>query len=210
MPKAALAASVKSSDLDQAVELYLAGKTVEEARGITSPPITTYSFYKALEVRGIQQRGRISRREVVPPNTLLRCGHCGHVKQACEFSEHPDSQNGFDQTRCKVCKRSQRKWENIPIEKRIHQRVKQRAAEKGIPFDLDVTDIALPDKCPVLGRPFIYGDHNWTYSIDRKNPLKGYMKGNIAVISNRANMMKSTATTEEVGLLFEWMKENVE
>lgn len=196
-------------DLDKAIALYLSGSTVEDARDVTVPPITTYSFYKALEERGIEFRGRISRKIEIPEEALLTCKSCKETKEAFEFSKQPSSRIGYDTARCKACKREERKtveaWANKPIVKKIFDRVKGRAVRKGIPFDLELEDIIIPEVCPVFKVPFIYGDHSWTYSVDRIKPELGYVKGNIVIISNKANMMKNTATTEDIKMLYEWM-----
>jgi hypothetical protein len=46
--------------------------------------------------------------------------------------------------------------------------------------------------------PFIYGDRNWTFSIDKIVPALGYVKGNVIIVSNRANIIKNNATPEEI------------
>ena len=81
---------------------------------------------------------------------------------------------------------------------------KQRAKTKGLDFNIDITDINLPDKCPLLGIPldsFYREATDNSYSIDRIDSSKGYIKGNVWVISKRANTLKGNATLEELELL---------
>ena len=85
-------------------------------------------------------------------------------------------------------------------------RAKFRAKEKGLPFDLVIDDIKIPEFCPVLGVPFIESDPDYTTSLDRLIPEKGYVKGNIMVMTNKANRMKSNATKEEVAKLLKFME----
>jgi len=197
--------------LDDAIELYLSGSTVEEARGVTTPPIHTSAFYKELKVRGIEKRGRVSRQVVADEYDMFICKCCGLEKEAREFSEHKQTKTGYDLSRCKECKlgmtRSAKYWDNKSIERRIYDRTKGRATRKGIPFNLELSDIVLPSLCPVFGKPFVYGDHMWTYSIDRLKPELGYTKGNVIIISNRANMLKGSATADEIGMLHKWLLE---
>lgn len=96
---------------------------------------------------------------------------------------------------------------------------KARATKAGVPFALSPEDITLPQTCPVLGIPIIVGQSQATDnspSLDRVVPLLGYVKGNVLVISNRANRIKNDATPTElrqVADFFEnhisnnWMKE---
>lgn len=80
-------------------------------------------------------------------------------------------------------------------------RAKNRAIEKGVPFNLTIEDVTYTDICPLLNIPL-----NWeggprtknTPSLDRIIPEKGYIKGNVRIISNLANMMKSYASSEEL------------
>jgi hypothetical protein len=43
-------------------------------------------------------------------------------------------------------------------------------------------------------------------SLDRINPEKGYVRGNIAIISYRANRMKADGTADEHRLIAEWIR----
>lgn len=59
--------------------------------------------------------------------------------------------------------------------------------------------IKIPEYCPLLGIPLRYDDHNhYLPSYDRKDNSKGYIPGNIWVISALANLMKRDASIEEL------------
>lgn len=89
------------------------------------------------------------------------------------------------------------------LERGIFQRIRSRAKAKDIPFNITVDDIKIPEFCPVLGIKLNCNHGHSGYfddspSIDRIIPELGYTKGNIRVISNRANLLKSNATIEEL------------
>lgn len=80
---------------------------------------------------------------------------------------------------------------------------KCRAKERGLPFDIELKDIIIPNICPLLSIPLIKSK-SWSPncpSLDRIIPSLGYVKGNVWVISGKANVMKSDATLEEMELL---------
>lgn len=82
-------------------------------------------------------------------------------------------------------------------------RTKSRAHRNGVPFDLDVSDIRIPSICPILGLSIQphqgrSGMHDASPSLDRIIPALGYVRGNVRVISGRANLLKSNATVEEM------------
>lgn len=68
----------------------------------------------------------------------------------------------------------------------------------GMDFSIEVRDIVLPKVCPYLGVGFIPLDKDYGYSLDRIDSSKGYVKGNIQVISRLANIMKNNATKEQL------------
>ncbi len=87
----------------------------------------------------------------------------------------------------------------------------QRARVKNIPFNIEVSDIFIPKFCPVLGILLVIGNRGQGYdspSLDRIIPELGYVKGNIAVISWRANNLKRDATLEELKAVVSWFENN--
>lgn len=90
-----------------------------------------------------------------------------------------------------------------PIKMKL-TRVKARALKKNIDFNISEEDIKYPNTCPVLGIPIDLSKSNnqWNNpSLDRIDNNKGYLKGNVRVISKRANTLKSDATVEELELI---------
>lgn len=90
------------------------------------------------------------------------------------------------------------------IKKALIRAAKARAKKKGIPFDITIEDFILPEKCPLLEIPLTVGYGNSqenSYSLDKIIPDLGYVKGNVWVISNKANMIKNNASLEELKLL---------
>lgn len=92
---------------------------------------------------------------------------------------------------------------NSNAPKRILARAKSRAKIAGIGFNLTLEDIQIPSTCPVLGIPISPNHGRKGYfpdspSLDRIIPALGYTKGNVRVISHRANLLKSNATVEEL------------
>ena len=89
---------------------------------------------------------------------------------------------------------------------------KDRARRLGLPFDLDKDYVAaiIPDACPVFGTPFLFIGGKRTRpdspTIDRVQPSKGYVKGNVAVISMRANAIKSNASADEIQRVADWLR----
>ena len=78
---------------------------------------------------------------------------------------------------------------------------RKRAKKKGLSFSLVYEDIFIPLKCPVLGIPLFSGSaasRDNSPSLDRIDNNKGYVKGNIIVISYRANRLKSDSNPIEL------------
>jgi hypothetical protein len=83
-------------------------------------------------------------------------------------------------------------------------RARDRAREQNIPFNLVRADILIPEKCPLLGIALYRTPGTVTPntpSLDKIIPSLGYVKGNVQVISYRANTIKNDASLAEMQLL---------
>jgi hypothetical protein len=88
-------------------------------------------------------------------------------------------------------------------------RIKRKAALLGIPFNLEPSDITVPERCPVLGielTPSGRGQRDDAPSLDRIRPEKGYVKGNVQIVSMKANRIKNDATIEELEKVLAFMR----
>jgi hypothetical protein len=90
---------------------------------------------------------------------------------------------------------------------------KFRALQKGLPFDLDKDYILsiCSDECPIFGTQFVFTGNKRTTpesaSLDRLDPAKGYVKGNVVVMSLKANTIKNAFSSEDVAAVAAWMRQ---
>lgn len=82
----------------------------------------------------------------------------------------------------------------------LYYGAKHRASKAGLDFDLEPSDVSIPEFCPWLGLKLEAGGGKkpTSPSIDRIDNARGYVKGNVEVISWRANDLKRTATFDEL------------
>lgn len=100
-----------------------------------------------------------------------------------------------------------KKRRSDPI-KNILAQAKSRAKANGHDFSITADDLVFPELCPVFGRPLSFGlghglgmklaERDWRYSLDRIDNARGYVPGNVIVVSYRANRIKSDASAEEL------------
>ncbi len=122
------------------------------------------------------------------------CVHCG-------------KRSASTKTTCDVCRQPKLKYALVSGAKR-------RARQKGLDFSLAVSDLEWPERCPVLDVPLDYMGRRGKYnpnspSLDRIIPERGYVKGNVVVISVRANTIKNNATVEELRRIAKWLEEQL-
>lgn len=88
----------------------------------------------------------------------------------------------------------------------------QRAKKNNLPFDLDIEYLLsiATDNCPVFKQEFKWGRnngkaHDFTPSLDRIVPDLGYIIGNVAFISVKANRIKNNAEEKELYAVADWL-----
>lgn len=87
-------------------------------------------------------------------------------------------------------------------------RARLRGRKRGLKSTITPDDLVWPTHCPVLGIELDYPDRSGSRkgcgvrqnapSLDRWDNTKGYVPGNVFVISYRANTLKNSATYEEI------------
>jgi hypothetical protein len=85
--------------------------------------------------------------------------------------------------------------------RRLLALAKLRAKRSGVPFTITLADVNIPARCPLLGIPLRTGRGASTYqspTLDRFVSAYGYIPGNVAVISHRANTIKNNASVDEL------------
>lgn len=149
-----------------------------------------------------------------------KCSRCGEMRPGGEFPKA--------HKQCRVCRnagardwkarqpvgdsvRRYRTWARRNPAKVLWRSAKMRAARKSVPFDISVEDIFVPEFCPVLGIKLEFkgngrGHYLESPTLDRIVPALGYVRGNIAVISGRANVIKNLGTADEHERVAAWMR----
>lgn len=88
-------------------------------------------------------------------------------------------------------------WEIYKFEQFYRTKNRSRAAK--IKFNITVDDLIYPRFCPILNIPITRKLKRDNFpSIDRVNPKNGYIKGNVKIISHKANRMKQDNTIESL------------
>lgn len=118
----------------------------------------------------------------------------------------------YEENKERVIKRDRFKYlvrrEKDPVGYTL-SRIKAKAKKEGKEFNLTRDDIMIPKYCPVLGIELKFGSYanrNSGPSVDRIDNTKGYVKGNIGIISMKANMHKSDMSIQDVERLLAYMK----
>lgn len=114
--------------------------------------------------------------------------------------------------RAKFRKRHPSYWaydkSGIPFKTALCANARFRGRKRGLIATIRPEDLIWPTHCPVLGLELDYPERsgmrgespaqsNWP-SLDRWDSARGYVPGNVFVISLRANTLKNNATHDEI------------
>lgn len=92
-------------------------------------------------------------------------------------------------------------------EERIYYGSRNRARREGTEFTISLKDIVFPDKCPITNEKMVHSNRihfKTSPSLDRIDNTKGYIPGNVRVISYKANSRKGDLTLEEIKKLYQY------
>lgn len=142
---------------------------------------------------------KLNREGNLVSSTHRACTKCGEIFEITS-----------KMTLCKKCN-SDRVKSQTP-EWKMHQRAKARCKATGMEFSIEVSDIVIPDVCPVLGIKLNMnsgrsGAYYNSPSLDRIDNSRGYTKDNIHVISQKANAMKGNSSKEQLIQFALWVLE---
>ena len=155
--------------------------------------------YNKINKKDISRKCKLKRNKL---KTLGKCVFCG--KKIYK-----------NLTICLSCREKQQKrainekYNNT--EQYLFRKAKNRAKLKNVKFDIDINDIKIPKYCPILKIKLSPNNINAkenSPSVDRIIPEKGYIKGNIQVISMKANTMKNDASKKYLINFAKWIYKN--
>jgi hypothetical protein len=109
-----------------------------------------------------------------------------------------------------------KEWRQRNPKYMLHVSAKRRATKDGTVFSITIDDIPdIPEVCPILGIALFQRDDGTkgpcanSPTLDKINPELGYVKNNIAIISFKANKMKSDMSIENLEKILSYMKEGI-
>lgn len=169
---------------------------------------------KCMNVYNAREFGMKNREE--KPNRYKICDNCEQSLNLNKFSLIEKwNPNSDTKNTCKKCsikirqtEKLNRDWK-VDAARLLYKNIKSRCKRIGREFSIELEDIIIPEKCPVFGFDLKREDkQTWmcTPSVDRVDNSKGYIKGNVTVVSRRANILKKDATLEELEQLFNYYK----
>lgn len=146
---------------------------------------------------------------------------CRQDEQLCQALESSKRRRKEKNTSAKIVRREKHDEKRIakfgksycprdasPKLKRSHEiftRKRNSCRPRGIKFTITFAELDFPDVCPVLGLRLSYakprGSKNRVEenapTFDRIDPSKGYISGNVLIVSWRANRIKNDGTPDE-------------
>lgn len=163
---------------------------------------------------------------------MIKCNRCKVVKDKCYFNNNTKCTDCVlycreyylnnkereiarakkslykDRDKTNKYKKELRKRNPLSI---MLQGARNRSKKYGLPFNLTLEDLQseYQDVCPVLGINICVNTGHVkenSITLDRIVPELGYVKGNIAIISHKANTIKNNATVAELERVLQWLK----
>lgn len=133
-----------------------------------------------------------------------RCLECDRLRKSGKY-DRAKSRARYETKREEI-KKQTNAYRLAHPEKKMLWTAGERARRGGYPCTITLTDIAIPEFCPLLGIRLQRGTGKpgpASPSLDKIRPELGYVPGNVWVTSARANKLKNDATVQELQMLTE-------
>lgn len=142
------------------------------------------------------------------PNYFKEASKKAYEKRKKLLADNPELADKVNKRSCELRKKARK----VDPRKQLLADARKRAKNRGLEFNICIDDVVIPEFCPVFGYRLEVGDgkrQDNSPSIDRINNSLGYIKGNVRIISFRANALKNNGTIEEFEKIIEYMEENL-
>jgi hypothetical protein len=142
---------------------------------------------------------------------LVKGGSCRECKNSISAKKRNENREEYN----RYCREKKREHYSSEKRKELYQKniisemfyaAKQRAKNKNLSFTITKEDVIIPKICPVFGIPLDSSDVFHAPTLDRIVNDLGYVKGNVKVISAKANRLKNNGTIEEFKQIIEYLK----
>lgn len=149
---------------------------------------------------------------------MPQCYTCKVDKELDEFSKRNSKLGRV--SNCKLCEarykkayynKNKARWRELFLDKHdspqgrlsyLVRKSKERGKADGVEHSITEADLQWVDTCPYLGiqltHEFGKGQLQTNASLDRIDSTKGYVPGNVQIVSRKANTMKSSASAQEL------------
>jgi hypothetical protein len=139
------------------------------------------------------------------------CPRCTKDKPRSDFHKDKGTDPNADglQSYCKQCTNEYAKDRRLSqINKLLVWGSRSRAKDKGVEHTITDEDVVVPNYCPALGVKLEAAgpQSDSSPSLDRVDPTKGYVPGNVVVISKLANRIKTNATADQIEKVAKWLR----
>jgi hypothetical protein len=136
------------------------------------------------------------------------CRTCKNLAGEIRRNENREEYNKYCREKKKQSYSTEKRREQYVknIEKELFYGAKQRAKNKNIDFTITLEDVKIPEVCPVFGIKINLNERLTAPTLDRIDNSLGYIKGNVEVISSKANRLKNNGTIEEFEKIILYMK----
>lgn len=168
-----------------------------------------------------------SKKAAAPDGLNSRCKECDKTVSARYRIDHPDEANAsskrskqkhsvqvkarrktyYEENSVRIMDQMKQSLKDNP-ERGLLRLARQRCRKSGVVCTIAESDIVIPEFCPILGMRLEFGDmdsRDNSPSLDRIKPELGYVPGNVAVISFKANRIKNHGSADEHRRIADWM-----